>query len=608
MLCCPNWHFAFAPCEPVGSSPAPVRADGRELSAILANRAVRTVFQPIVALEDGRILGYEALTRGPAGSPLESPSSLFETARQEGRLWELDSLCRLRALETIATLPTEHRFFLNIDPLVLNDPQFRSGFTRKYLNQFRIDPSRIVFELTEHNRLPDSRLFLEALGHYRQQGYQLAIDDAGTGYSGLKLIADLHPQFLKLDMDLIRGIGQDSLKQALVRAMADLCHKVGIQSIAEGIETAEELTMVRELGVQYGQGFLLGRPVDHCAEVSASALTCIQQYRPQPVPSSGGQEQAAVNVGTICRDTPLLPPTALCRDAFVLFESQPELYCLPVVESGTIAGLLTRHNFYARLGTQFGYDLYIKRPVTLLMDGEPLIVDAGSSIESVARQAMQRSHDRLYNSILVERSGRYLGLVSVKDLLEATMDIRVAQARHLNPLTGLPGNVLIQQHLQECLNRQRDAFVLYLDIDNFKAYNDRFGFENGDQVILFLAGILQAALEDCPGTRFAGHIGGDDFIATVNHPLVDPEVLCRTILRHFDEGIRQFLPAEQQQVGGYEGHDRAGNAVWFAFPSLSIAVVRAMDHDFPDPVALSEHATRVKHTCKAIAGSCFLVD
>ena len=189
------------------------------LKEIIDNSDIRSVFQPIVSLRDGSVLGYEALSRGPEGSVLESPEKLFAVAEQNKALWDLERLCRSKALSAMRDSQTGATLFLNVNPNVIEDKKFQKGVTREYLKKYGINPENIIFEITEKCAISNITEFKQIISNYKDQDYKIAIDDAGAGYSGLNLISDVRPHYLKLDMNLIRDIDKDTVKQALVRSM-----------------------------------------------------------------------------------------------------------------------------------------------------------------------------------------------------------------------------------------------------------------------------------------------------------------------------------------------------------------------------------------------------
>lgn len=205
---------------------------GKQFMDILNHRDIKTVFQPIVSLKNGSVLGYEALSRGPIGSVLENPSNLFDIARMYGKVWELEFLCRIKALENaVKTIPNAC-VFLNVDPATINDEKFRKGFTKEFLQKYGISPQNIIFEITEKNAISDFHGFRKTIDNYKDQGYKIAIDDTGSGYSGLTTIAEIHPHYIKLDMNLIRNIDKNGLKSALIKTFYDFCLITDIKLIA----------------------------------------------------------------------------------------------------------------------------------------------------------------------------------------------------------------------------------------------------------------------------------------------------------------------------------------------------------------------------------------
>ena len=231
----------------------------REFDRIVGEQLITSYYQPIFALDDGVVLGYEALSRGPEDSSLHMPDAIFEVGGRLGRLFELEQLCRKTAIAN-APIHSHERLFLNINPQTLNDPIFVKGRTKEWARTKGLTTTQIVFEITEHEAIADYGTFRKTVDHYREQGFLVAIDDTGSGYSGLLTLVELTPDFIKLDRGLISQIEKSPSKQAMVEAMVMVARKIGAKTIAEGIETIQELEIVKALGADYGQGFLLGRP------------------------------------------------------------------------------------------------------------------------------------------------------------------------------------------------------------------------------------------------------------------------------------------------------------------------------------------------------------
>jgi EAL domain-containing protein (putative c-di-GMP-specific phosphodiesterase class I) len=213
-------------------------------------------FQPIVWLPAGSVYGYEALGRGPA-----APAVLLDEAARRGTLRELDYEWRRAAIRAVAEEPTSAAlYFLNVDTRLIDDPEFAAGGTLALLDRERLSPGRFVLELSERGAaLASSRV--EALAeHYRQQGFRVALDDLGAGYSALTTVVRARPDVLKLDMELVRDLGHDPLRLELVRALAQFSSRAGVPLIAEGVEAWSEVTALISVGVRLAQGYLLARP------------------------------------------------------------------------------------------------------------------------------------------------------------------------------------------------------------------------------------------------------------------------------------------------------------------------------------------------------------
>ncbi len=229
------------------------------LERILLEQAVTTVFEPIVRLPTDAILGFEALSRGPSGTSLESPGALFATAELFDREYELDSLCRRRALANARGIDGDQLLFLNILPTCIQDPDFQAANVRETLAGLGLGPRNLVLEISERQAIANFPIFREAIDYFSGLGFRIALDDTGAGFSSLEAALELQPDFLKIDMSLVRSIEDSPEKQEVLRGLQSLAAKMGANVIAEGIETAQELATIRSLGIEFGQGFYLGR-------------------------------------------------------------------------------------------------------------------------------------------------------------------------------------------------------------------------------------------------------------------------------------------------------------------------------------------------------------
>jgi EAL domain-containing protein (putative c-di-GMP-specific phosphodiesterase class I) len=230
------------------------------LQDILLRERVVTAYQPILKMQEGTIMGFEALSRGPRGSGLESADALFGAARGNNLLVELDRLCRRRALLSSGRIPSNAKIFVNTLPATMRDPHFRGKALIDFLDKAQVAPDRVVIEITEQEVIENHGIFRDTMAYFTDLGMSFAVDDVGAGYSGLDTIAKLKPNFLKIDIGLVRDVHVSPVNRSMVKALINLGHGIGAKVIAEGIHNEEEAQVLRAIGVDFGQGYHLARP------------------------------------------------------------------------------------------------------------------------------------------------------------------------------------------------------------------------------------------------------------------------------------------------------------------------------------------------------------
>lgn len=233
-----------------------------KLEQIISSGGVRTLVHPIFRLDDLSIIGYEALSRGPEGTEFERPDKLFKIAYDADSVIRLERLCRQRAFETAVSLPEGKMLFINIEPEAVADPELRDIMFTTLVAGIGVKPENVVFEITERTAITDFAAFRSTLEYLRRLGFRVAVDDGGAGYGSLQSLAEVRPEWLKIDMSLVRDIDTDDIRRSLVASMATFAERMGVKLVAEGIERVEEMTVLRELGVEYGQGFLFCQPCE----------------------------------------------------------------------------------------------------------------------------------------------------------------------------------------------------------------------------------------------------------------------------------------------------------------------------------------------------------
>jgi len=571
------------------------------LSSILTQSGLHSLFQPIICLSERRIVGYEALTRGPSNSPLHSPIALLSVARQAGRLTELELACRRSACQRFNEQKLPGKLFLNVSPESLLEAAHQTGRTLQLLQDFGISPSQVVIELTEQTPIDDFQLLQTALHHYRAMGFSIALDDLGAGYSSLRLWSELRPDYVKIDRHFIDGIHQDALKREFVGSILKIAQASRAQVIAEGIELPEELAVLIEMGVDLVQGYLLARPQEYPSH-DAKALMPRSDSGTTPL----GDE--VNDLGALLNEQPAVThntPTAAVLDAF---RRQANLNSLAVLDDrGQPCGIVHRHSLSDALLKPFATDLFARKPISRLMSDDFLAVELNQSLQQVSRLITSRARQRIEEDFIITLNGNYMGLGRVIDVLKLITELKIQQARYANPLTLLPGNVPIQQCLTRLLQQRQESVICYVDIDSFKPFNDIYGYGRGDEVLLCLAQCLNERID--PSRDFVGHIGGDDFLLVLGPD--DWRKRLTQLLNDFQTHCRRFYRPEHLEAGCFTALNRQGVRQEFALLSLSIGVVHLRSEACGelDASQLAEMASQAKHHAKEIVGgSVYLIN
>ncbi|CAH2214507.1 GGDEF domain-containing protein [Tepidibacter aestuarii] len=580
-----------------------------EFENIIKNGSITTLFQPIVNLIDGETIGYEALSRGPRNSIFSSPIELLKIAEQQNKTWELELLFRIKAIEKAQSIDRSKLLFLNVDPNIIRDDKFKKGFTKEFLRKYNISPECVIFEITERTAIEDYKSFTKVLKHYVDQGYKIAVDDVGAGYSGLKTITQTKPHYIKIDMELIRDIDRDLFKQALIKSLVDLANTTNTKLIAEGIETEEELQCLIKLGVYAGQGYFLQKPADTFLDICENIKDIINKYNDR---SNGFFDcrNSHNYIGDVMEETITFDISTSCEKIKEYFDNHSvEGVC--IVKNNYPVGLMMKNNLNSMLAKQYGFAVYSKRPIELTMDKSPLIVEYYTPINKVLEVAMARDDDKVYDNIIVTKGYNYGGIVSIRELVKYSNTLEKNYARELNPLTGLPGNAIINRVLSDTVkyNNNNNSYIFYFDLDNFKIYNDIYGFENGDNIIKLTADIIKNNIKTLfPFNSFVGHIGGDDFVAVVEDSRDDCETLCKNIILEFDQKVLDFFCEKDINNVYIESEGRNGKKTVFNLTSISIAGLYKNLYNFKDADSLAQHMSIIKKKVKKIPHSSYIIE
>ena len=557
-----------------------------ELVGIIRNNLLTPVYQPIVSLNQRQLYGYEALIRGPANSSLHNPLTLFDTAHRNGLLATLEGACLDVSWNRFQQSGMAGKLFLNVSPMSLTEKGFEFDETATILSRTGITCGDIVIELTEQYPLDDYALLREATDQFRSAGFKIAIDDLGAGYAGLRTWSELRPDFVKIDRHFIERIHSDSVKREFVRSILDIAAELDCKVIAEGIETLEDLNTVEEMGVAFGQGYFIGvpetNPENEAIVLERIGVTSAQRRK---------LHRISVTAEQLTLTSPQIAPTASLASVSEIFQKNRDINCLPVVDDGKPVGIAARQEILELFSQRYTRELHGRKPISDFMNTKPVIVSHTVVLEEISRLLTDSHSDELIQNFIVTRDGIYYGIGKTSTLLRRITEQQIRNARYANPLTLLPGNVPIHEHVEERLKANEEFYIAYFDLNNFKPYNDHYGYSRGDDVIVGVSQILteHADLEH----DFVGHVGGDDFVIVFGSK--DWNERCVRILEQFSRLVTHFYCEQAIAERGIWGVSRAGEKQFFELLGLAVGVARPdpqFCHSYHDVAALAVDAKK----------------
>ena len=563
------------------------------IAALIERRSqMSTAFQPIFALRDGSVLGYEALLRLPRDCGFREAGELFSAAVGTSSLVDLEIAALDTHIASARRLPPG-RLFLNFSAPAFFDKRMQAATLTARVREAGLAPDRIVLELTELVSVPDPARFVATVEPLREEGFRLAVDDFGSGFTNLRILVELGPDFVKVDRSLVAGAARHPRKRVFLESISTLGHRINCAVIAEGVETPEDVATLRACGIPYAQGHALLAP---------SSLDALPN-----LPAATGLSALAVSseepIGVLTIPQEGVAPTAPVGLVLPLFDHRPEPAAIPVLDGARVTGLLTVGLLFLHLGHRYGHALWHDRPVAefLSIEGEGHdCLPAAASMEDATELVRCRPSGRRFDPIVVvNERGDYHGLLPVDLLLGEMTRLKVDYALQANPLTGLPGSVALTRAAEMRLAAGLHFTLGWADIDHFKPFNDRYGFSRGDEVLLLLAEILRRHLGARP-EDFLAHPGGDDF-AFLALP-DDAERRAWEAALEFSQRVPGLYDPVDRAAGGISSTDRQGIEKSFGFLSLSVGLVAWRGETHIDLRRLFEVAAEVKAVAKAQPG------
>jgi GGDEF domain-containing protein len=281
-------------------------------------------------------------------------------------------------------------------------------------------------------------------------------------------------------------------------------------------------------------------------------------------------------------------------DVAELFEVHPNLHAVALVEDGVPVGLLDRRQFMERFAKRYFKELYGRKPCALFANMAPRLVEREHSIDDLIGILTSQDQRYLTEGFIVTDNGRYIGLGTGDQLVRRVTESRIEAARHANPLTFLPGNIPLTEHIERLLASGGEFVACYGDLNQFKPFNDHYGYWRGDEMIRLMARLSVACAD--PQRDFIGHVGGDDFILLFQSN--DWEDRCEKLVADFNLNARSMYDDAGRAAGGVYAEDRQGVMRFFSFTTLSIGAVRVRKGQFRNADDVANAAASAKHAAK----------
>ncbi len=579
------------------ASAVPVSMAPSLLIPIIDDRRLYPVFQPIGSLGATSVFAHEALIRGPQGSPLHTPDALLKAAAEEGLDYELEYACVVAALQTWGQLKRPGRLFVNISANALTRLFEERGPQRllALLVDMKIVPRMLVLEITEHERIADMDKLAAIVQRIRSVGVGLALDDFGDGRSSLRLWSQLHPEFVKIDKYFTRNISEHGDKLQTLQALQQIAGIFRTELVAEGIETAEDLRVLRDLGIPLGQGYFLGHPDRKPAShLDDRAQRVLREQHIAVLPELSRTVTSGHLRNMPLLDAPTVTP-ATSNDALAtLFMAAPELHAVALLECERPAGIINRAQFMNQYSKLYYREVWGRKSCAVHANRSPRLIERNHSVDELIGILTSQDQRYLTDGFIVVDNGRYVGLGTGDQLVRSVTETRIEAARHANPLTFLPGNIPISQHMDRLLKKKLRFVVCYADLNHFKPFNDYYGYWRGDEMIRLVARI---ALEQCDSQfDFLGHVGGDDFILLFQS--ADWRARCERLVETFNQRSRALFDEEARTAGGIHAEDRDGVQRFFACTTLSIGAAVIEGGRYTRPEEVANLAACAKHDAK----------
>jgi len=416
------------------------------------------------------------------------------------------------------------------------------------------------------------------------------------------LWADCPPTLCVLDEMHLEDLDESNPGLDRLRGSLERQHASGRKVLAQGITGQNGLNLARELDIDLICGDFIGkfsrRPYDM---LSAAAFKSLRKHCDCQVDRGARSDSL---LGRLLLQLEPVTPKTQVEDVFHLFERQPDIRAVAVVDEGRPLGIISRYEMVDNMARPYRHELFGRKSCTRFMDPDPLLLEVNIGLAELMDQVVQAHPRHLISGFIVTDAGQYVGMGSVQDLMREITAMQIESARYANPLTQLPGNVPINQHIDNLLASGIHCAVAYCDLDYFKPFNDVYGYARGDEIIQMTARVLADCVD--PEIDFIGHVGGDDFVLVFRSP--DWEARCQRALDRFAQDVLRFFSPNDIEQGGYVTTNRKGEMEFHALTSLSIGALECEPGQYASHLAVASVAAEVKKKAKAIQGNSLYVN
>lgn len=512
-----------------------------EVDALIRGQGLRAVFQPILGFRGGLTAAREALIRPPADGPFRDAGQMFEAAQAADRLWDLERACRETTFAAAETLAPGEFLFTNVSPQVFSDPRIVDDVLALCRNSRRLEPNHITIELTERSKTTSVDILSRQADAFRGHGFQLAIDDVGAGTSGLNRIMRLRPNWLKLDRELVMNLDVDPFRRNLIQFFVHFARLSSILLVAEGIEREEELRTAIELGVGYGQGYLLARPASARQPIDPMWQELIPHMRHR-MEGRQFQDPRMAPIGELAQPLISCPASTTVACALAIVDRIDSAGSLAVVDGARVLGTLSaaemRETCKAAPDTPLAQ---ICRPCVI-------VASPDMTVAETIQWAVLRPDREIMEPILVA-SEDVVGLLSMRSLMIAAGRMRPEGSPHTSSLTGLPNRVQLDFQIQLRNERRLATAAAVIDLRSFHRYNQAYGVELGDAMLRQLAALLMFEFGEAESDEFIAHVADDHFFLL--SPRTDLAVRVRILGAEFDRARGEFFSAADMERGSF---------------------------------------------------------